>query len=115
MIRHLAVEVDATREQEEKLRALARSAVKDLLPMREQARAARERARSLLTQPTLDRAAIEAFRTEQMALMDAASRRIAQALADAAEVLTPEQRQKLDERLMEFREHRGFWRPWHRG
>jgi Spy/CpxP family protein refolding chaperone len=115
MIRHLAVEIDATREQEEKLRALARSAVKDLLPMREQARAARERARGLLVQQTVDRAAIEAFRTEQMALMDAASRRLAQALADAAEVLTPEQRQKLDERLTELREHRGFWRPWHRG
>jgi Spy/CpxP family protein refolding chaperone len=94
-IRHLAIEINATAEQQEKLRVIVKAAVTDLLPLREQARDARERGRTLLTQSTVDRAAIEAFRAEQIAKADAASKRLAQALADAADVLTPEQRQQI--------------------
>ena len=79
-VRHAAIELDATADQQEKLRSIAKAAVKDLLPMRDKARAARERAKGLLTQPTVDRAAIEAFRVEQMALAEAASKRFAQAV-----------------------------------
>jgi Spy/CpxP family protein refolding chaperone len=114
-VRHLAIEIDATAEQEEKLRAIVKGAVKDLLPMREKAISARQRGRVLLTQPTIDRPAIEALRAEQLALADAASKRFAQALGDAAEVLTPEQRRRIDDRLTELRERRGFWHRWHRG
>ncbi|MCC6778168.1 MAG: Spy/CpxP family protein refolding chaperone [Hyphomicrobiales bacterium] len=112
MMRHLAIEVDATADQETRLRTIAKAAVKDLIPMRERAVAGRQRARTLLTQPTVDRGAIEAFRAEQMALADAASRRVAQALADAAETLTPDQRRKLDDRLSGAR---GLWHGWRRG
>ena len=112
VVRHAAIELDATAEQQDKLRSIAKAAVKDLLPMREKARAARDRAKGLLTQPSIDRAAIEAFRAEQMALADAASKRFAQALGDVSEVLTPEQRQKVQEHL-EWR--RSYWRGWHRG
>jgi periplasmic protein CpxP/Spy len=111
-IRHAAIELDATPDQLEKLRAIAKGAVKDLLPMREKAQTARAKVADLLTQPKIDRAAIEAFRAEQMGLADAASKRFAQAVADAAEVLTPEQRQKAHE-LLQWR--RGFWHRWHRG
>jgi Spy/CpxP family protein refolding chaperone len=112
MVRHLAIELDATAEQQDKLRAIAKGAVTDLVPLRDKAQSARERARSLLTQPAIDRAAIETFRAEQLALADEASRRIAKALADAAEVLTPEQRRKIDEHIEWRRSH---WRGWHRG
>jgi protein CpxP len=112
MVRHLAIEIDATTEQQEKLRGIVKSAVSDLLPMREKARAARERARTLLTQPSIDRAAIEAFRAEQIALADQASKRLSQALAEAAEVLTPEQRQQISEHM---ERRRGHWRGWRRG
>jgi Spy/CpxP family protein refolding chaperone len=111
-IRHAAIELDATPDQQEKLRTIARAAVKDLLPMREKAKAARERVTTLLSQPALDRAAIEAFRAEQMALAEAASKRLAQAVGDASEVLTPEQRRKIAEHIEWRRSH---WRPWHRG
>lgn len=111
-VRHAAIELDATAEQQDRLRSIARAAVKDLLPMHEKAQAARHRAKGLLTQTNLDRAAIEAFRAEQMALADDASKRFAQAVGDAAEVLTPEQRQKVQEHL-EWR--RSYWRRWHRG
>jgi Spy/CpxP family protein refolding chaperone len=111
-IRHAAIELDATAEQQEKLRAIAKGAVKDLLPMREKAQAARARAAELLTQPKVDRAAIEAFRAEQMATAEAASKRFAQAVGDIAEILTPEQRLKAHE-IMQWR--RGFWHGWRRG
>src|SRR5215475_13209127 len=35
MVRHLAVEIDASNDQQEKLRTIVRAAVKDLVPMRE--------------------------------------------------------------------------------
>jgi Spy/CpxP family protein refolding chaperone len=111
-VRHLAIEIDATTEQQEKLRTIVNGAVKDLLPLREKARAAHQRAHALLTQQNIDRAAIEQFRTEQIALADQASKRFAQAVTDAAEVLSPEQRQKIDAHLAA---RRGYWRGWHRG
>jgi len=114
-VRHLAIEIDATTDQQEKLRAIVKGAVKDLLPMREKALAARQRARVILTQPTIDRAAIEALRAEQLALAEVASKRFAQALGDASEVLTPDQRRKIDDRIAQFRERRGFWHDWRRG
>jgi len=112
MVRHLAIEVDATTEQQERLRAVVKSAVRDLLPMREKAQAARQHGRELLTQTTIDRAAIEAFRAEQMAQMDGISKRVAQAVADAASVLTVEQRRKIEEHM---RPRPGFWGGWRRG
>ena len=99
MIRHVSIEIDATTEQQDKLRAIVRGAVKDLLPVREKVLAARTTARELLTQQTIDRAAIEKLRADQIAIHDAASKRLVQAVADAAEVLTPEQRGKLSTML----------------
>jgi periplasmic protein CpxP/Spy len=111
LVRHLAIEVDATNEQQERLRAVVKSAVRDLIPMREKAHAARQRGRELLLGSTIDRAAIEAFRAEQLALADTASKRVVQALADAASILTVEQRRKIEERL---RPQPGFWGGWRR-
>ena len=112
MVRHLAVELDATNEQQEKLRTIVRGAVKDLVPLRARADAAREKAQQLLVQPNLTRTDIESFRTEQMALADTFTKRVAQALGDASEVLTADQRKKLGELIERRREARGWW---HRG
>jgi periplasmic protein CpxP/Spy len=112
MVRHLAVEVDATNEQQDKLRAVAKATVKDLVPMREKALAARSKARELLTQPTVDRSELERFRSEQVALADAFSKRIAQAIGDAAEILTPEQRRKLNDHFPPAGRSGPPWRRW---
>ena len=99
MIRHLGVEIDATPEQQDKLRTIVKGALKDLLPMRDKMLAARQQARDILVQPTVDRAAIETLRADRIAAMDTASKRVAQALGDAATVLTPDQRKKLNDLL----------------
>jgi protein CpxP len=105
MVRHLAIEIDATTEQQTKLRTIVTAAVRDLLPLREQAKAAHQQAHELLAGSTIDRAALEKFRSEHMGQWDAASKRIVQAVGDAAEVLTPAQRQKVDELLSRHRTH----------
>ncbi|MFM1988995.1 MAG: hypothetical protein RJA99_1952 [Pseudomonadota bacterium] len=100
-------EVDGSPEQKVKLQAIAQGAITELAPMREQMRTARREGMALLAAPTIDRGAIEALRAKQLAAADGASRRMAQAMADAAEVLTPEQRTKLAERLQRRMGRRG--------
>jgi periplasmic protein CpxP/Spy len=97
MTKHMAIDLDATQEQQVKIANIAKAALADLRPLREKAEGARSQAISLLTAPTIDRSAIERLRAEQVGLVETASKRIAQALADAAEVLTPEQRRKVAE------------------
>ena len=99
MIRHLAVEIDATNEQQDKLKAIVHATVKDVLPVRDKVLAARATARELLSQPTIDRAAIEKLRAEQIATHEAVSKQLVQAVADAADALTPEQRRKIIDML----------------
>jgi len=111
MVRHMAIELDATDAQQDKLRAVVKAAVKDLIPLREKAQSARLKARELLTQPTIDRAEIEKFRTEQVALADTFTKRVSQAIVDSAEILTPDQRRKLSDRLPPMG---GPGHPWNR-
>jgi periplasmic protein CpxP/Spy len=110
MVRHLAIEIDATAEQQSKLQTIVKSAIKDLVPMRDKFLAARQQARDLLTQASIDRGAIEKLRADQIAAVDAFTKRLVQGLDDAAEALTPEQRQKINDFLPPPGTH---WRPWH--
>ena len=99
MLKHLYVEIDATDVQKQRLEPIVKQAAKDLLPLRDKARAARKRAVELLTADTIDRGAIETLRAEQIQLAEQASRRLTQAFADVAEVLSPAQRRQIAERM----------------
>jgi Spy/CpxP family protein refolding chaperone len=107
-IEWLVKDVGGTPQQKDRLVAIATAAMAELRPLREQARAARHRGMELLAAPTIDRGALEQLRVAQMQAADARSRRMVQAMADAAEVLTPEQRTKAAERLKRRMERR--WR-----
>jgi Spy/CpxP family protein refolding chaperone len=109
MLKHLYVEIDATDEQKQRLAPIVRQAAQELAPLRERMHEARRKALELLTQESIDRAAIEALRAEQLQLAEQASTRIVRSLADAAEVLTPAQRRELAQRVERHR------RGWHHG
>jgi Spy/CpxP family protein refolding chaperone len=81
--------------------------MRELRPLRDQAREARRQVMDILSKPQIDRGALEALRAKQAQTMDQISRRISQSLADAAEVLTPDQRAKLAERMGERRHRHG--------
>lgn len=97
---------DASPEQKTKLQAIAKSAFDDLRPLREKSRAARAEGMKLLTQPTIDRNALERVRQTQQQLADQRSRVMSKAFADAAEVLTPAQRVKAAEQLAKHKHHK---------
>jgi Spy/CpxP family protein refolding chaperone len=95
MLKHFYVEIDATDAQKAQIGPLVKQALNDLMPLHAQAQSAHSHALQALEQPTVDRAALEAARTEHLQLADAASKRIVQLLADVGDVLTPAQRQAL--------------------
>ena len=95
MVNRVLDDVGATTEQKQRVAQIAKEAAQELMPMRTQHKGARGRAMDLFAQPSIDRAAIEQLRVEELQLGEAASKRIAKAIADAGEVLTPEQRVKL--------------------
>ena len=98
-ISRLVEYVGGTAQQKDRIVAIATAALAELQPLREQTRAARRRGMELLATPVIDRRALEQVRVTQMQAADARSRRLVQAMADAAEVLSPEQRAKAAERL----------------
>lgn len=99
MVSRLLSKVDASDEQKKKVADIVKSAMGDMKAIRDKSRDGRRATADLLARPTIDRAALEGLRAEQSRLAESASRRMTEALADAAEVLTPEQRAKLGERM----------------
>jgi Spy/CpxP family protein refolding chaperone len=107
MVNRLGWAVDASSEQKQKLRDVVQRAAADLRPLRETHLDGRRQMREILSAPTIDRGKLEALRTDQMKLAEQASQRVTVALAEAAEVLTPEQRADLARRLERFGGRRG--------
>ncbi len=95
--------VDATEEQKARIKAIVQDAIKDLSQAREQHMKNRQAFMETLSQPTVDRAALKQIRASEMQLAESASDRFVTAIADAADVLTPEQRSKLVEMANQFR------------
>jgi Spy/CpxP family protein refolding chaperone len=92
-------DLGGTPEQQAKLSAIAKAAAKDLAPVHDELVAGRRQAVEILTAREIDRAALEAHRARQMQLLTTVSERLTAAVADAAEVLTSEQRVKAADRL----------------
>jgi protein CpxP len=87
--------IDASEIQQERVDKVVGGAIDDLFRLKEKHRANREALAAQLGGASIDRAALEEIRKSEMALADEASRTFVQALADVAEVLSPEQRQAL--------------------
>ena len=94
-LQHVYSETAATDAQKAQIEPLVRQALADLLPLHDHARDFHQQALAALSGDRVDRVALETLRAEHMQAADAASRRITQALADMADVLTPAQRKAL--------------------
>lgn len=91
--------VGASADQKARVRDIFKAAQDDLRKQRELGGDLHQQMMQLMTAPQVDAAAAEALRQKQLARHDVASKRLLQAMLDAQAVLTPEQRQKLGERL----------------
>jgi periplasmic protein CpxP/Spy len=100
----MLTKVNATEEQRTKIDAIVNAAVNDVMAMRKDPSARQEKILAIMKADTVDRAALESLRAEQLDVAESASKRITQAVADAAEILTPEQRRQLA----------GRWEDWHK-
>jgi Spy/CpxP family protein refolding chaperone len=100
--------VDASSEQRQKITRIAERTADDIFALREKHLDARKQLREVLAAETIDRTRLEALRAEQMQLADATSKRITEAVAEAAEVLNPAQRSELSRQLER-------WQRWRRG
>jgi protein CpxP len=108
-VSHMLDEVKASDAQKEKASAIVKASVQKGAPLAEKMRDNHAQLGKLMSAATLDKAAIESLRVEQIKLADEASKLATQTMLDVAEILTPEQRAKLAEKM----EHRGSWM--HRG
>lgn len=99
MVRMMLADVNATPEQEKRIADIMNATMMDVRPLRQKHMEARKQVMGLLSQPTIDRQALESIRAQEIAAADQLSRRVTQSMADAAEVLNPEQRTKLAERM----------------
>ena len=95
--------VEASAEQRARIRTIVQNALNDLSRLREQHVQNREAFMSALTQPTVDRDALNQIRRAELQLAETGSDRLVDAIADAADVLTPQQRAKLVELAQQFR------------
>src|SRR3989441_10104233 len=107
MLKHLYVEIDATDAQKQQLAPIVKGAARELLPLRAKMHDARRQAVELLSGESIDRAALETLRADQLKLAEQASKCFVQALADVADALTPEQRKQLAERIGRWHGRRG--------
>jgi periplasmic protein CpxP/Spy len=107
-VERLGWATDASTEQKTKINAIAQKAADDIFALRAKHLEARKQVIDTLAAPTVDRAKLEAMRADQMKLAETATKRVTDAVADIADVLTPAQRADLGQRVER-------WQRWFRG
>lgn len=95
MIERIGDKVNATDEQKKKLSEIATKLNQGQAERQAAMQSMRQKSFELLSAEPIDTAAVEQVRASQIAFMDEQSKRMSQAMLEAAQVLTPEQRAQL--------------------
>jgi protein CpxP len=93
---------EATPDQREKVDAIVEKAFAEHARHHDQHKALKGQALEILSADVIDRARLEELRARHMQVAQQGSRQLVTVLADVAEVLTPEQRQKLAAHVKEM-------------
>ncbi len=89
--------IDATDAQQDQITTIVQGVIADAQTVMAEHGNTHEAMREILTQPYVDRVALEQLRASAILDADTTSQRVVQAIADVADVLTPEQRVELME------------------
>jgi periplasmic protein CpxP/Spy len=95
--------VDASEDQQQRVSAILAAGLEQAVKLKERHQENREAFAAGLAGAAVDRAALEEARKAELALAEEASQVLVKTLADAAEVLTPEQRKALLEHAHRWR------------
>lgn len=94
-VRKMLDQVGASAEQKSRIEAILRAGFAPMSGLHQDLAQAHASLHAILTAPTIDRAALEQLRAAEVAKIDEATRTMTRSIADAAEVLTPDQRARL--------------------
>jgi Spy/CpxP family protein refolding chaperone len=97
MMMRMLDRVSATPEQRTQIQQIMQKQAGEMGAQRVAGRALRQQAMALFAQPQVDADAVEALRQKQLALHEAASKRMTTAMLEISRVLTPEQRKQMAE------------------
>ena len=95
--------VGASADQKSRIEAILHAGFAPMADLHRGMAQAHASLHAILTGPTVDRGALEQLRVAEIARIDEASKTMTKAIADAAEVLTPEQRAKLGSLMSQHR------------
>lgn len=98
-IDHMLTKVGASDDQKTRIKAIAKSAITDLAPLRKQQWDVRKQMHDAMTATTIDKARLADLHTQQTQLFDKTTARMQDAMIAAAEILTPEQRKAMADRM----------------
>ena len=103
-VQAMLTKIGATDAQKSQIDGILKAGFADMKTAHESHDAAFRQFHELLLAPSIDRAKMEDLRAAQIKSLDEGSKRLVTAIADAAEVLSPDQRAALGE---EIRKHHG--------
>jgi Spy/CpxP family protein refolding chaperone len=98
-IDHMLSRIGASEDQKTRIKAIAKSAVTDLAPLRKQQWDLRKQMHDAFAAPTIDKAKLAELHKQQTQLFEKTSARMHEAMIAGAEILTPEQRKAMAERM----------------
>jgi periplasmic protein CpxP/Spy len=104
MLPRLLDRVNATPQQRTQIQQIVERSRGEHQAQRQARQAMQDEAMTLFSQPTVDANAVEALRQKQMAIHDAASKRMTEAMIEISRVLSPEQRKQMAEHMRQRRE-----------